>query len=79
MLVDLKTLTHTLRQPLSYLLLPLLPRPPQTWVLQEVINSRLFKLSRDTDPPFANGAVSDEGLTATTGSLVLSAVAMEGA
>ncbi len=39
---------------------------------------RLYKLSRQRDPPLASAAVSDEPLSATTGSGVLSAVAIEG-
>ncbi|KAF5842254.1 peptidase M16 inactive domain-containing protein, partial [Dunaliella salina] len=50
----------------------------ESYVFQEVLNTRLFKLSREQEPPFAVAAVSEEPLCATTQSLVLTAVAMEG-
>jgi len=50
----------------------------QSWVFQEVLNTRLFKLSREQEPPFATASISEEALCSTTQSVVLSAVAMEG-
>ncbi|KAL6755922.1 Metalloenzyme, LuxS/M16 peptidase-like protein [Haematococcus lacustris] len=50
----------------------------ERWVFHEVLNTRLYKLSRGPDPPFASANVSDDPLTATTHSRVLAASAMEG-
>jgi uncharacterized protein YlaN (UPF0358 family) len=51
---------------------------PQNWMFCEVLNTRLFKLSREQDPVLLSGGVSEESLTKTTQSAVLTAVALEG-
>lgn len=48
------------------------------WIFQEALNTRLWKLSREADPPFASAAVGEEPVCGTTQSVVMSATAMEG-
>ena len=52
--------------------------PLQDLVFEFALSNRLFKLSRLTDPPFSTASISQEPLTATVQSKVLSAVVMEG-
>ncbi|EFJ46689.1 hypothetical protein VOLCADRAFT_105434 [Volvox carteri f. nagariensis] len=47
-------------------------------IFEVAINNRLYKISRQRQPPFASASVSEEPLCATTGSCVLSATAMDG-
>ena len=46
---------------------------------QSVVSSRLFKLSRGTDPPFSSAGVGQEALTVSIMSNTLTATAIDGA
>ena len=54
--------------------------PPvlQDRVFETALSSRLFKLSCETDPPFASAALGQEPLTATIQTHTLTATPMEG-
>ena len=68
------------RTALSFRLFNLPPHHPplQDRVFETALSSRLFKLSRETDPPFASAALGQEPLTATIQTHTLTATPMEG-
>ena len=49
----------------------------QSWVFGSVLDTRLWKLAKKQEPPFAGAVVSEEALTATVQSRVLMVLPMD--